>query len=765
MHNPSPVIRTANLGFASIGAHRELKFALEAYWNGTSSRDELLAVAAKLRADHWQLQRKHGVDTIPSNDATMYDRMLDMTVMLGAIPARFTALGITDSLDLSFALARGSRGTPAMEITKWFDTNYHYVVPELKRNQAFSVQENAARERYLEAQAVGIVTRPVLIGPMTYLLLSRYDGDNRLELLDSLLKAYTTILQGLAEAGVREIQIDEPCLVTDLSEADKTAYLQAYRLLTAEFPQFSFTLATYFGSLTDNLDMVCNLGIASLHIDLVRAPEQLSAVLDVLPKTMSLSCGLINGRNIWRNDLDLSLGLLRQAVDVLGRDRVIVAPSCSLMHAPMTIALEERLDPEVKSWLAFGLEKLDEVRILAAAVGSDAYAAELAASRAIVAGRKASCRVHNASVQQRMRAILPTMLERASHAERDRAQRETFALPLLPTTTIGSLPQTAEVRRLRASYKSGSIDQTTYDERIRAWTKDAVTWQESAGIDVIVHGEFERNDMVEYFGERLHGFAASEHAWVVSYGARCVKPPIIYGDVSRSSAMTVALSSYAQSLTTRPVKGMLTGPITILQWSFVREDIPRAETARQIALALRDEVTELEAAGIRIIQIDEPALREGLPLRKVERKAYLAWATEAFRLAAAGAAVSTQIHTHMCYAEFDDIIAEIAALDVDVISIESARSLGSSLRALSPLQSSFQIGPGVYDIHSPNVPSTDGIESSIRELLNFISPDRLWINPDCGLKTRTWEQVRPALTAMVAAAQKARQAIGEPQRV
>jgi 5-methyltetrahydropteroyltriglutamate--homocysteine methyltransferase len=743
--------RSANLGFPRIGLHRELKKSLELYWKGAIDAAALHATGKELRARHWRLQRDAGIDVIPSNDFAFYDHMLDMTAMLGAAPPRFA--GIADPDQLYFAMARGTKDAPAMEMTKWFDTNYHYIVPELHRGQTFRLASYKALEHFLEARALGILTRPVIVGPVTWLSLGKAkdEGLDPLSLLDAVLPVYAELLATLKAAGADWAQIDDPALVLDLTEAQRQAFSHAYEVRAPIAPKIMLT--TYFGALLDNTELAARLPVAGLHVDLVRAPDQLPAVLAAIPSDKVLSVGVIDGRNIWRSDLDRQLALVTTAWDGVGKDRLEIAPSCSLLHTPVDLDAETELDSELRSWLAFSKQKLEEVAALTAAMQQGRAAAKPAfdASLAAAQSHRQSPRIHKPAVEQRIATALP--LDRASRFPvRHDKQRARFNLPEFPTTTIGSFPQTSEVREKRAAFRHGRIDQAAYASFLEAETEKAVRIQERLGLDVLVHGEFERNDMVEYFGEQLEGFAFTRNGWVQSYGSRCVKPPLIYGDVSRPAPMTVRWSAYAASLTDRPMKGMLTGPVTILQWSFVRTDQPRSATCRQIALAIRDEVLDLERAGIGIIQIDEPALREGLPLRKRDWQAYLRWAVDCFRLTSSGVADETQIHTHMCYAEFNDIMPSIAEMDADVISIETSRSDMELLEAFSDFRYPNEIGPGVWDIHSPRVPSQADMETLMRKAAAGVPGERLWVNPDCGLKTRGWPEVETSLEHLVATA-------------
>jgi 5-methyltetrahydropteroyltriglutamate--homocysteine methyltransferase len=756
-------MNTANLGYPRIGRHRELKRALEAYWAGKLGERELLECGRQIRYENWSLQRDLGIDHIPSNDFSLYDQMLDTTAMVGAVPSRFARQGTTVDLDLYFAMARGVSGrksradVPAMEMTKWFDTNYHFLVPELSADQSFRLASEKPVEEFLEAKRLGITTRPVLIGPVTYLLLAKCDGPkfDRLHLLDRLLPVYEEVLQKLLAAGALWVQMDEPILVLDLSHDVREAMIRCYERFRDAVPGLSLMLTSYFGDLGDNIKTACRLPTAGLHIDLVDGRRQLGAVLSHLSDGTILSLGVVDGRNVWRADLDDLLQVVWSAEERIGRDRLIIAPSCSLLHCPIDLDQETSLDGDIRPWLAFGKQKLQEVQILREAIdgGAVAVATEMEIRRRALRDRWGSPLVSDRAVRSRAEMVTEDMLTRRSPFWKRRlVQRQRLHLPPLPTTTIGSFPQTKELRAARAGHKAGRQTREQYETFLRSQIDEAVHFQEQVGLDVLVHGEFERNDMVEYFGEQLTGFAFTGNGWVQSYGSRCVKPPIIYGDVSRPGPMTVDWIRYAQSLTSKPVKGMLTGPVTILQWSFVRNDQPRSATCRQIALALRDEVADLEKAGVPIIQIDEAALREGLPLRRSNWRAYLDWAVECFRIASSGVADETQIHTHMCYSEFNDIIEAIAAMDADVISIEAARSRLELLKAFEDFDYPNEIGPGVYDIHSPRVPSREEIVELLRRAQKLFPPDCLWVNPDCGLKTRDWPEVRESLKNLVEAA-------------
>jgi 5-methyltetrahydropteroyltriglutamate--homocysteine methyltransferase len=755
-----------NLGFPRIGPSRELKRALENYWADRSSPDELAAAARAIRRTNWELQARAGIDHVASGDFSLYDHVLDTAVMLGAVPERFARLDGMGDIERYFAMARGAtRGgvtIPAMEMTKWFDTNYHYIVPEVEEGMEFRLASTRVLDEFLEAKSLGFVTRPVIVGPISFLLLAKSRGESRTPIswLDRVLPAYEQLFAQLHGAGADWVQIDEPALVLDLSGEILHAYREAYdRLGNAGV---RVLLATYFGGLGENLAAVLELPVSGVHLDLVRAPEQLDLALDRVPEGLALSLGVIDGRNVWRADLDSVLDRLSLARRRVDPDRLMVAPSCSLLHVPVDLDAEREMDAELRGWLAFGKQKLHEVSVIARALseGREAVESELAESRRRAAERLASPRIHLAAVAARERAVREEMLQRAPFADRRALQADALALPPLPTTTIGSFPQTQALRRARAALRAGSLSKAEYDAVIRALIDDAVRFQEEVGLDVLVHGEFERNDMVEFFGERLSGFAFTRNGWVQSYGSRCVKPPIIYGDVARARPMTVAWTVYAQSRTHRPVKGMLTGPVTMLQWSFVRDDQPRERTCRQLALAIRDETLDLEAAGVQVIQIDEPAIREGLPLRVAERDEYLRWAVDAFRLASAGVRDETQIHTHMCYSEFDDIIAAVARMDADVLSIETSRSDMELLDTFARTGYPNAVGPGVYDVHSPVVPEAAAIEALLEKALSVLRPEQLWVNPDCGLKTRRWEEVRPAMVAMVTAAAHVRESIG-----
>jgi len=755
--------RTTYLGFPRIGRRRELKRALETYWRDGDAA-ALLDTARDLRARHWQTARDAGAGSVPVNDFSLYDHVLDAAVLFDAVPERYRALLDADPLAGYFAMARGGDGLPALEMTKWFDTNYHYLVPELHAGQRFRLAGDKPLAEWREAHALGLDARPVLVGPVSFLKLAKtVDGSDPLALLDALLPAYAELLAALADAGVAWVQLDEPCLATDLDDADRRAYAQAYAAL-ARGPSPKRLLATYFGALDDNLALATGLPADGLHVDLARAPQQLDAVLDALPEGRVFSAGVVDGRNIWRSRPDALLPLLRKAHARLGGERLWLAPSCSLLHLPLDAAQETALPEDLRGWLAFAVQKLQEQALYARALEGDGEAtAALAAQSALLAARADAPGVRRADVRARLHALSPQAAQRRSaYPHRREIQARARPLPPLPTTTIGSFPQTDTLRRARADHRAGRLDDAAYSQVLAEEVRQVVRQQEALGLDVLVHGEPERNDMVEYFGEQLDGFAFTRHGWVQSYGSRCVKPPVIWGDVARPAPMTVCWAAYTQSLTDKPVKGMLTGPVTMLQWSFVRDDLPRETVCRQLALALRDEVHDLEHAGIGIIQIDEPALREALPLRRAEQAHYLDWAVTCFRIAAGGVSDATQIHTHMCYSEFNAIIDAVAALDADVISIESSRSRMELLAAFERYRYPGAIGPGVYDIHSPRVPGREEMAGLLRRALRVLDPAQLWVNPDCGLKTRAWAEVLPALEAMVAAARDVREQLAAP---
>jgi len=760
---------THNLGFPRIGARRELKFALEAYWKGELCRDDLLGVASDLRRRHWQDQA--GLDLVPVGDFSLYDQVLDMSATLGNLPERVHGFH-GDPLDNIFRVARGRSaptpgehaeccgGVAAGEMTKWFDTNYHYIVPEFSASTRFALDATRLLSHLGEARSQGLRAKPVIIGPVTYLALGKAkDGSDSLALLERLLPVYADLLEALAAEGVAWVQVDEPILVTELSAEWRRAFTTAYDRLRSA--RVNLMVASYFGPLQENAPLAAGLPVAGLHVDAVNDRDGVLDLLNMLGASKVLSLGVVNGRNIWKTDLTAVLDWLEPLAARLG-ERLWIAPSCSLLHVPVDLDSEQRLDREIASWLAFARQKLGEVAVLATALnrGREAVRSELEANRAAITARRDSPRVSNPAVKAALAGITAEQSRRRSpYAVRAARQAAWLKLPAFPTTTIGSFPQTAEVRQVRSQFKAGKIGQADYRRAIEKEIARCVREQEALGLDVLVHGEAERNDMVEYFGEQLEGYAFSQFGWVQSYGSRCVKPPILFGDIRRPKAMTVDWITYAQSLTDKPMKGMLTGPVTLLNWSFVRDDQPRSVSCRQLALAMREEVLDLERAGVRVIQIDEAALREGLPLRRAQWQEYLDWAVGAFRLTANGVADETQIHTHMCYSNFNDIMAAIADMDADVITIETSRSDMELLDAFDDFRYPNEIGPGVYDIHSPNIPSVEHIAALLRKAAERIPPERLWVNPDCGLKTRQWSEVIPALTAMVAAARMLRAAM------
>ncbi|HET9581729.1 MAG TPA: 5-methyltetrahydropteroyltriglutamate--homocysteine S-methyltransferase [Gemmatimonadota bacterium] len=761
---------STNLGYPRIGRDRELKRATEAYWMGKLDQEALLAEASRLRLEQWRTQHAAGIAHVPSNVFSLYDHVLDMVALVGAVPERYRWNGGEVGLDTYFAMARGAQGkgldVPAMEMTKWFDTNYHYIVPELAPDQRFRISSSKPLDELAESGAAGLRTRPVLLGPVSFLLLAKptEPGFEPLRLLEPLTEAVAEIVRELAHAGAEWIQIDEPCLVQDRSPEEVAALGRAYGALAGAAGTARILVQTYFGAVGPAWDALLDLPVAGIGLDLVRGAGDLERIERRPPPAEKvISAGVVDGRNVWISDLEAALSRLERIADKVGGERVFVAPSCSLIHVPIDASRETGLDPELRGWLAFADEKLAEVATLARGLsaGRDTIADELAANRERLASRAASDRTRDPAVRERMAALDPAAAVRSRpFDERRAAQREGLDLPPLPTTVIGSFPQTAEVRSRRRDYLAGRVDRAAYEEFLRSEIGKAIRLQEEIGIDVVVHGEFERNDMVEYFGERLDGYAFTRYGWVQSYGSRYVKPPLLYGDIRRERPITVEWWKYAQSCTERPVKGMLTGPVTMLQWSFVRDDQPRSETCLQLALAVGDEVKDLETAGARVIQVDEPALREGLPLRRAEWDAYLRWAIAAFRVTTSGVEATTQIHTHMCYSEFNDIIEHIAAMDADVLLIENARSDAELLEVFREFEYDHDIGPGVYDIHSPRIPSVDEMAARIRASAEVIPLERLWVNPDCGLKTRRYEEVVPALENLVRAAAAVREEEG-----
>jgi len=741
-------------GSPRIGPKRELKRATEGYWAGRTSRSDLEKVAATLRRDTWSQLAAAGLDSVPVNTFSYYDQMLDAAVLLGALPERVQT--VCDDLDRYFAAARGNGDIAPLEMTKWFDTNYHYIVPEIGPKTKFSLHPDKVLSELKEARALSISARPVVIGPITFLLLSKaVDGAGApIERLDDLVPLYIELLGKLADNGVEWVQIDEPVLVTDISDDAPALAEKVYNTLGGLKDRPAIHVATYFGDLGASLSALARTPVEAIGVDLVYGTDP-AIVPEMADKT--LVAGIVDGRNVWRTDLQSALSRLVSLRESVAA--VAVSTSCSTLHVPYSLAPETGLDDALRSWLAFGAEKVHEVTTLAKALkdGRDAVADEIAQSNAAVASRKNDPRLNNSQVRARLESIAKSGgSERGPAAKRREAQNDRLHLPPLPTTTIGSFPQTVEIRKARAALVAGEIDEAEYTERMKSEIADVITLQEQLGLDVLVHGEPERNDMVQYFAEQLDGFFATKNGWVQSYGSRCVRPPVLYGDVTRRQPMTVEWARYAQSLTAKPVKGMLTGPVTILAWSFVRDDQPLADTANQVALAIRDETVDLQSAGIAVIQVDEPALRELLPLRDSDKRAYLDWAVGSFRLATSGVADSTQIHTHLCYSEFGEVIGAIADLDADVTSIEAARSHMEVLDDLNSIGFSNSVGPGVYDIHSPRVPSADEIATSLRAALKAVPAERLWVNPDCGLKTRNSDEVNASLANLVEATKKVR---------
>ena len=747
-----------NLGFPRVGSMRELKFAQEGYWSGKSTKEELLKLAGEIRKINWEHQKS--LDLVAVGDFSLYDQVLDMSFTLGNIPQRARNYS-GDVLDNYFRVARGRSVDPkqaisAAEMTKWFDTNYHYMVPEFEVSTTFKLDATRIIDQITEAKNLGLKPKPVIIGPVTYLAIGKEkDNSNKLDLLPKLLDTYVELLEALVAQNIEWVQIDEPILVTELSVELKKAFEISYAKLNN--PKLKILLATYFGSLQDNLETISKLPIAGLHIDAVNGGAEVDAVISKMNGKV-ISLGVVNGRNIWKSDLNAILDWVEPIAKKLG-DNLWIAPSCSLLHVPVDLSSEKKLDSEILSWLAFAIEKIKEIEVITTAINSGRAKVEneLAQNKQSLNSRKNSTRVHNPSVQAELAKVDASWgMRKGTYLERQVKQLPVLNLPKFPTTTIGSFPQTGDIRSARSKFKSGEITEKAYQDAMRKEIIHSIKEQESLGLDVLVHGEAERNDMVEYFGEQLQGYAFSQFGWVQSYGSRCVKPPILFGDISRPKAMTVEWIKFAQSQTLKIMKGMLTGPVTILNWSFVRDDQPRSTSCAQLALAIRQEVLDLEKAGIKVIQIDEAALREGLPLRKSQWKEYLDWAVGAFRIAANGVGDQTQIHTHMCYSEFNDIISSIADMDTDVITIETSRSDMELLDAFDNFKYPNEIGPGVYDIHSPNIPTQEHIVSLMQKAAQKIPAERLWVNPDCGLKTRQWSEVTPALTNMVAAAKTLR---------
>lgn len=768
---------THNLGYPRIGNHRELKKSSEQYWAGKISAMELELTAKSIRLQNWRIQKEAGIDILPCNDFSFYDHVLDTSLMIGAIPERYHTLMNQKQLpdiDLLFAMAHGYQkdgfDITAMEMTKWFDTNYHYIVPEFTANQKFNFFCKKVLHEFREAKREGFNAKPVLLGPVSFLLLGKEKGFHRLELIKNLLPVYLEVLKHLDAENVYYIQFDEPCLSLNLTEAERNVFVKVYTDIKKAFPHLHVILTSYFECYGENLETVLKLPINALHLDLVSCQMQLEDILqtDIRNSKLNLSLGIVSGRNIWKNDFAQSLDLIHKVVKVLGDNRVMIAPSCSLLHVPCDLDLEtneDTLPKEIKNWMSFAKQKIGEVVTLGNLASENPSAEALQKLKENIIAindKKISPLIHKQHTKDRTKSVSEQQTHRRSSFNiRRQKQQDLLHLPLFPTTTIGSFPQTKEVRSWRAKWKKGEITNGKYDDLIKNEIAAAVKWQEGLDLDVLVHGEFERNDMVEYFGEQLEGFAFTKNGWVQSYGSRCVKPPVIFGDVERKKPMTVYYTKYAQSLTKRFVKGMLTGPVTILKWSFVRNDQPQSETCMQIAFAIRDEVTDLEKANIKVIQIDEPAFREGLPLRKENWRQYLDWAVKAFRISSTSVNDETQIHTHMCYSEFNDIIEDIAALDADVITIETSRSQMELLDVFSAFKYPNDIGPGVYDIHSPRVPSKDEMMRLIKKAMKVIPAKQIWINPDCGLKTRAWPETKAALKAMIEAAKELRTSVKE----
>lgn len=747
------------LGFPRMGLNRELKWALERFWRGEIPEADLVSVAEEIKQRHWNIQAEAGMNLLPVGDFSLYDHMLDTIAMLGAVPERFEWDGNEISRTTYFHMARGNAetGAPAMEMTKWFDSNYHYIVPELSQHIPF---KKTSAHLLTDAQAViknGLTPKPVLVGPVTFLMLAKeVDACTRWDHLERITTVYCEIIAELAP-HCPWIQIDEPILCTDLPAEAQSAFQLAYSKFKAASNGTQLLLTTYFGDLDDNLDLTLSLPVNGIHIDLIRGSDQLEDVISKLPAHLSLSLGLVDGRNIWKTDLEAATKQIDMARQTMQDDRLLIGSSCSLLHSPVDISAENDLDPEIRQWMAFATQKCDEIAALKQATFNAQPPALFKENRDALLARTTHAHVVDSQVRERVRAITPNMFNRTSaFAKRSAIQRPRLRLPLLPTTTIGSYPQTVEIRKARLEFKKGNLSEEQYIKTMQGHIAEVVNHQEELGLDVLVHGEPERNDMVEYFGQQLKGFCFTSNGWVQSYGSRCVKPPIIYGDVSRPEKMTVDWAVFAQGLTSKPMKGMLTGPVTILCWSFVRNDMTRSDVCRQIALAIRDEVVDLETAGINVIQIDEAALREGMPIRKNQQKEYLRWAVDCFKLASSGVTDSTQIHSHMCYSEFNAIMKSIAEMDADVISIEASRSGMELLDAFNTYEYPAEIGPGVYDIHSPRVPGANEIYRLLQKALKVIPKDRLWVNPDCGLKTRAWPETLESLRNMVTAARQLR---------
>ncbi len=746
------------LGFPRIGDNRELKKALEAYWKGTCSQDELEKTCRELRQRNWTIQKKANLSFVTTGDFSLYDHILDITAMIGAVPERFKNIPGTVDLDTYFKMARGDADAniPAMEMTKWFNTNYHYIVPEISKSLSPMLSCSRIIEETREALEAGFDPKPVLVGPITYLSLSKSaDESDCWEKLEEIVAVYVEVISKLGKIS-EWIQLDEPILCADMSAPARKAFLPTYDKLNKAAGKANLLLTTYFDSLDENLDLALSSGCAGVHIDLVSGKEQLDSLLEQFPENMILSAGIVDGRNIWKTDFEQALSILEKIKASVGLDRLMIGSSCSLLHSPIDLRHENSLDPELKNWMAFAVQKCEEINLLGEVMAGNNCERELRDNAEAIRSRQESARVFNEEVRKRCSNVQNELLKRKSPYPERKKTQSWLGLPLLPTTTIGSFPQTAEIRNQRKRFRNAEISREEYEAFLKEEIVKIVRKQEELGLDVLVHGEPERNDMVEYFAQQLDGFCLTAKGWVQSYGSRCVKPPIIFGDVSRPAPMTVEWITFAQSLTDKPMKGMLTGPVTILCWSFVRDDLDRSEVCRQIAFAIRDEVLDLESAGIRNIQIDEPALGEGLPIKTKDREVYLRWAVDAFKLATSGVDDSTIIHTHMCYSEFNDIIGSIAEMDADVLSIESSRSKMELLNTFKTFDYPNEIGPGVYDVHSPRVPTEKEIVKLLKKALEYIPPERLWVNPDCGLKTRGWPEVIDSLKNMVGAAKSLR---------
>ena len=755
---------SSNLGYPRIGPNRELKWLLESFWKKKINKTNLFENISDIKKNNWIKQKKAGIHFIPSNDFSLYDHVLDMCLTVNAVPDRFKKLkNKKNKLDLYFAMARGYQSgridIKAMEMTKWFDTNYHYIVPEFKPNQKFKLTFSKIIDEFLEAKSFGIITRPVILGPLSFLYLGKSVSNklNKFNLLGKIIPVYKEIFAKLKKFGAEWIQVDEPILSLDLENNLKKKFINTYNTLSKDSPKILLT--SYFASAYPNYDLLKNISVNGIHFDLVNTEDKdLNKILQNFPKNKFFSAGLVNGRNIWKNNLLKSIQVIKKIKRKVSSDRLIISSSCSLLHSPVDLNKEETIDPKIKDWLSFADQKLIEIVFLqryfnSSLVNSSEY---LLHNKTSIKKRETSKLIHNKIVKKRIKSISSKMLRRNNNYFLRKKIQSQLNLPLFPTTTIGSFPQTSEVRKFRLKFKKKEISKKNYEKFLKNETKKAIKFQEDIDIDVVVHGEFERNDMVEYFGEQLNGFIFTKFGWVQSYGSRCVKPPIIFGDIARAKPMTVFWSKFAQSLTKRIVKGMLTGPVTILQWSFVRDDQPREITCKQIALALLDEVLDLEKNGLKIIQIDEPALREGLPLRKCDWNSYLKWAIDSFKIASSSVNDKTQIHTHMCYGEFDDILDSIEKLDADVISIETSRSNMELLNSFKSYKYPNSIGPGVYDIHSPRVPSVNEMKNLLTKAQKYINKEKIWVNPDCGLKTRGWTEVKQSLKSMVSVAKSFR---------